>query len=571
MGVGKIMDDKILEHLKRLKDAAFNRYDLADVGRYITEKTYLNGERFSFKDHEYQQDIISDTSRVIYCMKCAQVGLTEIQIRYALAVARMIPYLSVIMSWPYAGDASNVVKTRINITINDSPDLRDNVDPNLDNVEVKAIGTSLIYARGTSGTTSALSVPADMLIHDEVDRSDPAVLAQYQSRIKHSKYKLVRAFGTPTIAGYGIALMMETAKRKRHMCKCEHCNHYFSPDYETDVHIPGFDRSREKKEINKYNLHKIRWQEAILLCPKCFKEPSLQPEHREWIVENQGDNFDAVGYFVTPFSAPNVVSIPSLVRESTVYLSYSEFENQALGKVSSDSNEQLSLVDVQKGKVQIPLDSSELHHMGIDVGLLCHITIGRITQSGELLVVHKERCVSSKIEERKRELAAKYRCVMTVMDAYPYTDTVLRMQGYDANLLGGIYHDVKGMEVYSIQMAPAEVEKGKLPINQAKIHRNLNFDQVMNLFKEGKILWRAGNEEEDELFEKHCLDMKRKQEVNRMGEIIYNWVKSNGGQDHYHHSLGYLYVACRLAGVQSRNIPFGSAVPILSAFRVRQR
>ncbi len=559
----ELQDKKLQEHFERLHAATFNTYDITEAAKYLTEYTYLEGERFSFKDHEYQLDIISDPSRVIYCQKCAQVGLTEIQLRYALAIARMIPYFNIIMTWPFAGDAENMVKTRMNPIIENSIDLKGRLNPDLDNVQIKEIGSSLIYARGTTGTTAALSVPADMLIHDEVDRSDPHVLAQYQSRIKHSKWKLVRAFGTPTIDGFGIALLMEGAKRKKHMCKCDKCNFYFVPDYESHVVVPGFDH--DKKELTKYNYTKYEWEKSKLLCPSCGREPSLQPEHREWVIENIGDNFEPVGYFVSPFSAPNNVSAADLVRESTVYTTYGEFRNQALGLTTNNDNEQLTLSDIRQGKVNLELGSSELHCMGADMGLICHITIGRMTQAGELLVVYRERVVMEKFEERKRILCAQFRVIISVCDSQPYVDMIQRMQRYDHNLYGGVYHDNRKQAAYLLVKVDKDAQAGLLPINQAQIHRNLNFDELMYLFKAGKVLWQEGMD--DELFEKHCTDMRRVQQFDRNNEMIYAWVKSTTKQDHYHHALGYLHVACRLMPTYSRNVSL-IAMPVAKRVKV---
>lgn len=564
-----MLDLGLQEHLDRLRIAAFDSYDLSEIPRYLTDHTYLNGERFTFKNHEYQLDLASDTSQEIYTAKCAQVGLTELQLRYALAFARMVPYSSTIMTWPSSTDAENMVKTRMNPIIESSEDLAKRVNPDLDNVSIKAIGSSLIYAKGTLGNTAGISVAADMLIHDEVDRSDAFTLAQARSRLKHSRFKLVRAFGTPTIDGFGISLLMETAQRKKHMTKCNHCNHYFLPDYETDVHIPGWDR--EKKEIDKYNLPKIRWQEALLLCPKCYRQPDTSVESRHWVVENTADNYDPVGYFVSPFSAPVLVPPHTLVKESTTYATYGEFRNQALGLTTSDSNDQLTLKDIQNCMVNMQLDSAELHFMGADMGLICHITIGRMTLAGELIVVHRERVVVEKFEEKKRELCLKYKVLITVCDAYPYTDMIFRMQIWDKNLYGGVYHSSTKLAVYQITKAEEQKEEGKLPISQANIHRNLNFDEVMQLFKQGKVVWRKQGDHEDDIFEKHLLDMKRKQEMDKKNGIVYVWTKSAQGNDHYHHALGYLHVACRLASTANRNISIGAGVPLLSTFKVKRQ
>lgn len=561
-------DSRIKDHIDRLHAALFDTYDLQDVVRYIEEKTFLKGDRFSFLDHEFQKDILSDTSRDINVMKCAQVGMTEAMARYGLAVCRIMPYFSVIMTMPFSGDATKFSKARMDPIINESPDLRDAMGADLDNSEIKAIASSLLYLRGTNGTTAALSVPADMLIHDEIDRSDPDTLAQYQSRIKHSKWKLTRKFGTPTGDKVGIALAMASSMRKRHMCKCHHCAHSFVPSFHTDVKIPGFDR--EKKEITKYNIDGIRWQEAVLLCPRCGKEPSLQFDRREWVVENPGDSFDAQGYFVTPFSVPNVVTIPSLVQEITKYTTWSEFANQALGETGVENNAQMVEADLSETKFTESLVSSEIHHLGIDVGQICHLVVGRFTHDNMLLAVHKERCVLSELEARKRALCARFKVLITVIDAFPETDKVAKMQQLDKRLYGGVYRDNRKLAAYEILMVGKDLKAGKLPINQAAIHRNITFDEIMALFKARKVLWRAQGDETDALFSAHCLDMQRKQEFDRNKELVFVWQKSKEGQDHFHHALLYMYVATRLAPAANREIPL-AGFPIALRIKVATR
>jgi hypothetical protein len=560
-------DGEVQAHYDRLHAALYNTYDLQDVVRYIEENTYLNGDRYSFKDHEFQKDIISDTSRVINVQKCAQVGLSEIMARYVVGLCRIMPYFSAILTMPYSGDATNFVKTRINPIIQNSPDLRDHVDPDLDNTSIKGIATSLMYARGTSGETAALSVPADLLVHDEVDRSDAFTLAQYQSRIKHSRWKLTRKFGTPTLPGVGIALEMQSSRRKRHMCKCDKCNHWFVPSYHTDVVIPGY--TGELRDITKDNINRLNWRDAHVVCPKCGREPSLQFDRREWIFENPNDNFEAVGYFVTPFSVPNVVGTPQIVYESTKF-PWHEFCNQTLGETNSERTAELTREDVDACRYDGSLDSTALHCMGSDMGNICHITVGRLTQEGHLVVVHRERVPMAKFKDRVAALKAKYRILISVFDAFPHTDTILTMQQKDKNLFGGVYHQSKKLATYSVVMGEKDDSKGKLPINQASIHRDLNFDAIMGLFQDRKLIWARGDENDAALFEGHVLAMKRKQELDRDNEIVYRWIKPADGQDHYMHSLGYLYVACRLMGTAHRSLG-GTATQLIGRVRAATR
>jgi len=561
-------DPEIRAHLKRLETALFNSYDLNDVVRYLEEKTYLKGDRFSFKDHEFQKDILSDTSKMVYVQKCAQIGMSEAMARYALAITRIMPYFSVILTMPFSTDSSNFSKTRLSPIIDESPDLRAVVDPDLDNSEIKGIGTGLLYTRGCSGVTSAISVPADMLIHDEVDRSDADALGQYQSRIKHSKYKLTRKFGTPTMDDMGIALDMKSAQRYKRAVTCHLCEHTFVPSFHTDVKIPGY--TGRFRDITKYNLHTLRWREARLHCPKCDGEPSLEPQYRRWICENPTDNYEAVGYYVTPFDVPNVVTIPSLVQEITKYKTWTEFVNQALGETANESESALTRSDILACKyVGAELTSASIHHAGIDVGQMCTVCIGREDEQGCLLVVHKERVLLGQLQERKRVLKREFRILMVVIDSQPETHLVHMMQKEDKNLYGAVYHENKKLATYEILMIEKAPEKGRLAINQAKIHRNVNFDELMYDFKAGMVLWQADQSQEDDLFVEHCLDMKRKQEIGN-SELVWRWVKSANGQDHYMHALGYLRVACKLAPTASKNMNFGS-FPVVHRLTVREK
>ncbi len=560
-------DRDVNEHLRRIKTACFNSYDLADVVRYIEEKTFLAGDKFSFKDHEFQKDIISDISQEVNVQKCAQVGLSEVMARYALAICRVMPYFSTILTMPGANDSVKFFKTRINAVINDSPDLREALDKDIDNTEMKGFGGSILYGRGTRGSTAALSVPADMLIHDELDRSDPHTIQQYVSRVKHSKYKMIRRFGTPTINGLGIALAMTISKRKHHMCRCNHCGERFVPSYHDHVIIPGWDKP--KNEISAHNLGQIKWENAYLACPYCGKQPSLLPEHREWVVENPGDSYSAVGYFVTPFSAPNVVPISRIVKESTLF-TWPEFCNQTLGETSTNEAASLTVDDIKACKYSSgTLETTELHSMGVDVGHVCYFTIGRRTE-GRLLVVYRERCSLADYKATRARLMERFHVLTSVWDWQPETAMILELQGQDENLYAGRYKNVDSTIGFSIQSKEESLAEGQLPLKMTLINRETHFDDLMYLFKNRRVVWAAQGEIEDQLFSDQLLDMKRVLVPDAYGEARYKWVKADNDQDHYHHSLGYLNVACQLMETATANFAL-AGLPLFSRIHVASK
>lgn len=558
------MFEGYVEHLERLKAATSGKYTLANTPEWIIRNTKLRGEPFSFYKHEFQLQILLDPSREKVIRKCAQVGLTELSLREVLAVIRIIEGATAIYTLPTANSVEKVARTRLDLIISESKDLSFSVSKDVNSTEVKQFGTSFLYFNGTFGQNQAISTPADMLVHDEVDFSNMMVLTSYESRIKHSNYKLRREFSTPTLPKRGISARFDLSRRHFNFCKCNHCNHHFLPDYFRDVRVPMWGKELEK--ITKYNLHETQWRDAYLQCPRCGAAPDLSPAHREWVLENPTENHEAAGYAVSPFDAPLVVTPAMLVQESTKYERIADFWNFSLGLPYEDAKESLTDSLMRSLHVEGEAGSFAGYCFGADMGLTCHICIGIMDTTGTVLVVHRERCNLGDFEQRKKELCAQYRILISVMDAFPYTDTVIRLQASDDNLFGGVFHDSDKLAIFSVTNQEEEAEKGKLPIKQAKINRNLAFDELVSLMLARRMVILIENKEETDLFIQHCLDIKRMQEVDRKGQVKNVWVKSEEGQDHYMFALLYLYTAIRLRGTVIARYAYQSPV---SSFRLK--
>lgn len=556
------MYELFTEHLERLQAATSGRYTLANIPEWIIRNTKLKGETWSFKDHEYQLQILLDPSRDKVIRKCAQVGITELSLREVLAILRILPGITIIYTMPTANSAEKLVKTRVDLIIAESKDLSFAVSSDVNSTEIKQFDTSFAYFNGTFGQNQAISVPADMVVHDELDFSNQSVLTTYESRLKHSSYKLRRAFSTPTLPKHGICAKFENSRRHFNFCKCNHCNEWFYPDYYGQVRIPGWAEPLDK--VTAENLHTLRWREAALFCPKCHKQPSLQPKHRNWVQENPGDMHEAAGYAISPFDAPNVVTPSGLVEESTKYERQADFINFALGLPYEDARE--TLTESLLRSLYTPGEAGNYAGLcfGADMGLTCHIMIGRQDLAGNLIVVHAERCELADFERRKQVLCSQYRVLISVMDAFPHTEIVIRLQHSDPNLYGSVFHESDNLAIFSVKDAPEIAEKGKLPIRQAKVNRNLALDELASRLLARKVLFLR-NAEED-LVIAHILDLKRTQEADRKGQIKHVWVKSPRGADHYMFALLYLYTASFLRGMASAAYTYQ---PPVSSFRLK--
>lgn len=162
----------MLDHLQRIRDGAYSVYTLNNLSGWISKHTYIEGKPFNYKDHEYQKDIIDDPAKTLLVNKCAQTGLSEIFARWGIAATATQDNFTLIWTFPSTTDAERFTKARLDPMIEASPELRRRISKAVNSSELKQFGeNSFVYIRGTISETGALSVPADLLIHDELDLS----------------------------------------------------------------------------------------------------------------------------------------------------------------------------------------------------------------------------------------------------------------------------------------------------------------------------------------------------------------------------------------------------------------
>lgn len=536
------------QHLQRLKAATIQKMGRKDLARWIEKNTFINGRNFSFAGHEYQERILADESQEVVIRKSAQTGISEMSMRMALGLVMIMPgSFRVGYTFPTASFAANYAKTRFASIIQTSPLLSSSISPDdIDSADTKTFGVGKeIYFKGAATGNAAISTTLDMLVHDEVSFSDQEILGDYHSRLIHSMYKWKVKLSTPTFPGDPIDEAFKASRRHWNFCRCVHCQHEFLPDYYDHVRIPGYDGHLD--EVTRENLHKLRYKEAQMLCPACFKPVSLLPENRFWVCENPDDAYIAAGYQVQPFDAPTVVTLPDLVVASTSYANKSKFKQFSLGKPAEDAESGLTEEDLNRMGVEIVDSPFTTHVMGIDLGLTCHFMVGNRDQEGRLGVVHYERVPLAKFRERYWWLKAAYRVNMVVSDIQPYTDLVMSVSGDDPQLFGASYVTRNGLELFDVRLKEDDLDSALVGVRQVHVNRNAAFDSLLADCREGQVWIRKCSDWD--IVKAHMQDMKRASATLRNGEFTSQWQKSAKGNDHYHHALGYLNIASKMRGL----------------------
>lgn len=559
------------QHFDRLASKTTRQLSRKDLADWIQKTTFLNNRPFSFKNHEFQEQILKDESPSIVIMKSAQLGLSEMSLRMALGLVMLMPRSFAIgYTFPTASFASHYSKTRFDPIVRNSPTLQAAVrSTDLDNSEVKGFGPSrFIYFKGAAVGNAAISDSLDMLIHDELDFSDMDIIGDYTSRLIHSDWKMTLKLSTPTFPGGPIDTAFQQSRRHFNFCRCNHCAHMFIPSYYDHVSIPGYDRALD--EITKDSIHLLRYKEAKLLCPNCGKPSNLDPEHREWVCENPSEKHVAAGYKVGPHDAPRVITVPDLIVASANYNSKAKFRQFSLGIPAADAESGLTEADLDRVGVDMVESPFTTHVMGVDLGLTSHFMVGGVAANGQLVVVHYERCQLKSFRECYFSLKARFRVGIVVADIQPYTDLIMALSSEDPNLYGARYVARIGLEIYDVRQQVADEDNAIEGIREVSVNRNAILDRIMADFRppegvEPAIVVRKM--QDWPLVKSHLTDMKRASAALRNGEFTSVWQKTSKGQDHYHHTLGYLWIASQMRGIVSNAAILGSS-PV-STFKLR--
>lgn len=326
-------------------------HDIKDLSipHWVIDNEFINerGEILEFRDHLFLYDILADTSQTIVLKKCAQVGATVTFTLKAYFVAQK-GMMNVIYTMPSDTDVSEFVKTKADMIFQSNELLRSQFSS--DTVGLKKIGDRFIYYKGTRSKTAPISTSADLLIHDEVDRSDLGIIEQYRSRLAASPYKGIWYLSNPSLTGVGVDEVWKKSDMKEWFIICGGCGEVQTLKWEDNV-----------DEINK-----------IYVCKKCGREMTDDERRRgRWIATNPGKEIS--GYHISQMMAP-WLSAKDLIKERADR-GEAYFRNFVLGEpysVGEEADVRQAILDVWTPK---PIDV-EPFFMGIDIGIEKHYVIG---------------------------------------------------------------------------------------------------------------------------------------------------------------------------------------------------
>jgi DNA-directed RNA polymerase subunit RPC12/RpoP len=329
--------------------------DWISKNKIKTEK----GDPIEFYNHPFLLKIFLDLSDRLVVMKPAQVGMTTLEMIKNHYDAKEMK-MDIIYTLPTDGDVRIMVGGKTNRIIANNPCmLEDVVDK--DSIEVKKVGGQMIYYRGTFTKKSAMMTPADRVVHDEVDSSKLDIIADYQARLQHSKWKQTHIFSHPSLPETGVHAYYLQSDQKHWFVKCPHCNHWQFLSWNTE----------DPKKMS------VCLERKIYICKKCRKELSDRVRRSgQWVQKYENRKWS--GYWISLLMAPWYPAEEIVDKFKHPDTTQEFFCTKILGLPYADASSKLlrkSFFQNLTGKLYAPTREERVI-IGIDTGLRLDYVMG---------------------------------------------------------------------------------------------------------------------------------------------------------------------------------------------------
>ncbi len=565
-------------YLDRVKSQAAQIFDLAQVPRWLERNTKDPTDPdkpWSFKDHEYQPEILSDLSDEVVVQKCSQVGASEMWVRLVLGMLVLSKSLTLIYVLPTTGFARKFSKARIDPVIENSEVLKGLVNYEVDSSELKQIGNSFLYIAGSYGQNSAISVPARGLFQDEVDFCNQTTLTTFNSRLGHNKtgeyYK--RSFSTPTVDKYGINLLYEDSSQARYTVKCNSCHEWVAPNFMDDVEIPGYAGNLYTFEKDDLNNPRCKIAEAFIRCPDCKAPIShanlCNPELRQWV--HRRPDHAKRGYQILPIDVPTINPVSRTIMQIREYERKKDWVNFKVGYPYADAESSFMSDAIEKylgsGGISKP-DDGDMTPLarncvfGLDVGKVSWFVVLLPTGGGGAKCIYMERIRqdgSNYLGERAMQLIKVFGCVKGIVDAGP--DISVSKFLVEKNPEGRVW------ACYYVRQQKGVLENYKLNELEGLITaaRTGTFDHAAKRVNNGRTTFC--HHPELSLMREHLSNLKRVDTRNDAGEMVSNWIST--GDDHYGHALNYAEIAFDMLLTGAGELAVVPSIPLMTKLKLR--
>ncbi len=483
---------------------------------WACRKIRLEGRPFSFEGHAYLKAIYDDTSPHVVLSKAAQIGGTTWALLRSIHACRS--GLNVIYFFPTRTDVLEFSKSRVGPLLSDNPFLG-KLMTDTDTAGLKRIGDAHLFFRGMQSTVGMKSVPADMIVFDELDEATPEAKALAKERLGHSDYKRIIELSNPSLPEYGIDESYQASDQRHWTLKCPACGTWTALE----------------KEFPK----KLGEELTIILprpdgtfyraCPKCQAELDL--EQGEWVADFPDRAVH--GYRISQLFSTKI-DPGEIVKEYRTTRFPDRFYNLKVGVPWADLERRLEVMSVlslctdaamaEKGE----RDDGCL--MGVDTGRDLHVVVLKPDPKDEVKcdVVHLAVCSTfSDLDS----LMERFQVDPCVIDGLPETHATREFaRRHAGQVFMSFFNDAqRGAPRWDTKHRTVQVNRTEaLDASRAAIR-----DKQITLPRRTPLV---------ELFAQHlAADAKVLDENEETGAKKYRYIRT--GEDHFSLAFTYAWLA----------------------------
>ena len=432
------------------------------------------------------------------------MGLTSKAMLKVAYGARYGGYRGILYLFPSKSDVTDFSKGRIDPLIDDNPETIGKWIRDTDAANIKRIWNAFLYLRGMKSRTGLKSVPADLVVFDELDEAPQNAVDMAMERMAHSEFKEVWKLSNPTLPDYGIDKAFQQTDERYWLLKCERCG-----------------ESTCLEDTFPDCLLEVGGR-VIRACSRCKAE--LNPALGEWVAKKPSIA-DKRGYHYSQLFSQFVDPGEMLYIFRTT-TNFADFYNLKIGVAYVEAQNRLSIQEVLAlcGNGGISGSDTGPCSMGVDQGKDLHVVIGKRDYLKAGRIIHLG--VYKDWEELDR-LMKVFHISRSVVDALPETRNA---RAFAERHKGKVF-----LNYYS------EHQKGSYKWNERDLtvtcNRTESLDtshkEVMNsqiiLPKECEIV---------KVFAQHLHNVAKKlEEDEETGSKRYVYVKL--GPDHFRHAFNY--------------------------------
>lgn len=497
--------------------------------------------KWTFKYHPWAREMHDCDADLIVGQKSAQMGYTEVALNKTFYFIDVLK-ISVLYTLPtQKPDATDFSSDRFDAALEASLHLR-RLFSDVSNTGHKRAGGVNLYIRGSRSRSQMKSVPAGLLVQDELDEFDQDNVELAEERKSGQLVQQTIKISTPTLENVGINKEFKSSSQEHFMFPCPHCNVFTELTFPECLVITADDH-QDEEILNSY-----------LICKECGAKLDHETKP-DWL----GKGFWEVTQFGKLSRGFHVNQLYSTTMEpykiAQKYLKSfkdpaveQEFWNSKLGLPHAVKGAQVTETDIEactKGHKKFErFLEPQIITMGVDVGTFFHYEIVQWFIKDDSLADINASTVAKVLTQGKvmnpeelDDLMRKFRVVYCVIDGNPERRIA-------SNFASRFMGHVK-LCFYANGISGKELSVPKEDtVNTVSVDRTSWMDVSLGRFKHGTIrLPYDMDQEYKDQIKVPARIYKHDANGNPVGKYI-----NSGNDDHYAHARTYSEIALALVG-----------------------